>query len=78
MSQSSHNTKPQTAAEDVRLRIDGMDCAEEVTILKRELVPLVVDAERLQFDVLNRKLTVRQGTPKFHHGNHHRRETTPA
>jgi Cd2+/Zn2+-exporting ATPase len=64
MSSSSHNMNSQTAAEDVRLRIAGMDCAEEVGILKRELVPLVVDPERLQFDVLNRKLTVRHGTPQ--------------
>jgi Cd2+/Zn2+-exporting ATPase len=42
----------------------GMDCAEEVAVLKKELLPLVVDPERLQFDVLNRKMTVRRGTPQ--------------
>ncbi|QEG37209.1 putative cadmium-transporting ATPase [Bythopirellula goksoeyrii] len=40
-----------------------MDCAEEVTLLKRELGPLVGDTDRLQFDIFNRKLTIRQGTP---------------
>lgn len=41
-----------------------MDCAEEVTILKRELGPLVGNTDRLQFDIFNRKLTIRQGTPR--------------
>lgn len=63
MSQSSNNTNPQPSSGEMRLRIDGMDCAEEISILKKELLPLVVDADRLQFDVLNRKLTVRQGSP---------------
>ena len=40
------------------LRIHGMDCAEEVTLLKRELLPLLGDEEQLGFDLLNRKLTV--------------------
>ena len=39
-------------------RIHGMDCAEEVASLKRELVPLVGDDERLAFDILNAKLIV--------------------
>jgi len=41
-----------------------MDCAEEVTALKRELVPLVRDEQRLGFDVLRGKLTVRSGEPE--------------
>ncbi len=40
------------------LRIKGMDCAEEVAVLKRKLLPIVGDDELLQFDVLNGKLTV--------------------
>ena len=40
-------------------RIEGMDCAEEVAVLKRELVPLVGDGEGLAFDLLNGKLTVK-------------------
>jgi Cd2+/Zn2+-exporting ATPase len=39
-------------------RIDGMDCAEEVAVLKRELGPLVGGEEHLGFDILNRKMTV--------------------
>jgi copper chaperone CopZ len=37
--------------------IKGMDCAEEVALLKRELVPLVGE-ESIAFDLLNAKLTV--------------------
>jgi Cd2+/Zn2+-exporting ATPase len=54
--------------EDLRFRVSGMDCAEEVTILKRVLVPLVRDEERLKFDVLNRKLTVKSGEPSVLRG----------
>ncbi len=39
-------------------RIRGLDCAEEVAILKRELGPLVGGEESLGFDVLRGKLTV--------------------
>lgn len=40
------------------LRIHGMDCAEEVTLLKRELIPCLGDEDRLGFDLLNGKLTI--------------------
>ncbi len=43
-------------------RIRGMDCAEEVTLLKRELLPLVHNEDRLGFDLLNGKLTVNAST----------------
>jgi len=43
----------------VSFRIHGMDCAEEVAVLKQALGPLVGDEERLSFDVLRGKLTVR-------------------
>ena len=46
------NKKPQV------FKIYGMDCAEEVTTLKRELRPLVGGEERLAFDILNGKLFV--------------------
>lgn len=39
-------------------KIKGMDCAEEVAILKRELAPLVGGEDRLSFDILNGKLTI--------------------
>ncbi len=42
----------------LELRIHGMDCAEEVALLKRELVPLLGDDSRLGFDLLGGKLVV--------------------
>ncbi len=42
----------------IELRIHGMDCAEEVSLLKRELIPLLGDEDRLAFDLFNGKLTV--------------------
>ena len=46
----------------MQLRIHGMDCAEEVTLLKRELLPVVGSEEHLGFDVLNGKLVVQRPT----------------
>jgi Cd2+/Zn2+-exporting ATPase len=48
-------------AEPLEFKIEGMDCAEEVAVLKRELGPLVGDRDRLGFDVLNGKLTISEG-----------------
>jgi Cd2+/Zn2+-exporting ATPase len=45
-------------ARDV-FRIDGMDCAEEIAVLKREIGPLVGGANNLGFDVLQQKMVVR-------------------
>jgi len=39
-------------------KISGMDCTEEVGILKREIGPLVGGADRLGFDVLNGRMSV--------------------
>ncbi|MFO0850762.1 MAG: heavy metal translocating P-type ATPase [Gemmataceae bacterium] len=39
-------------------RIRGMDCAEEVAVLKREVGPVVGGEANLSFDVLNAKMTV--------------------
>jgi Cd2+/Zn2+-exporting ATPase len=47
----------------LEFRIHGMDCAEEVAVLKRELGPLVQDPDRLRFDVLRGKMTVAAGAP---------------
>ena len=44
-------------------RIQGMDCAEEVTVLKREVGPVAGGEENLSFDVLNAKMTVAAGRP---------------
>ena len=41
-----------------QFRIQGMDCVEEVTLLKREVGPLVGGADRLAFDILNARMTV--------------------
>lgn len=41
----------------VALKIYGMDCAEEVTVLKKELLP-VPGVKNLDFDVLNGKMLV--------------------
>ena len=38
-------------------RVHGMDCAEEVAILKRELAPMVGGEAQLAFDILNGKMT---------------------
>ena len=43
----------------LQFRIDGMDCMEEVTVLRSGLAALVGGEDRLSFDVLNRKMMVR-------------------
>jgi len=43
---------------NLTLRIEGMDCAEEVTTLSRELAPLLGGEEHLSFDLFNAKLVV--------------------
>jgi len=43
------------------LKIHGMDCAEEVAILKREVGPLVGGDQFLSFDILNGVMTVLPG-----------------
>lgn len=45
-------------AKPMIFKITGLDCAEEVSILKREVGPLVGGAEFLAFDVLNAKMIV--------------------
>ncbi|MDY0041402.1 MAG: heavy metal translocating P-type ATPase [Desulforhabdus sp.] len=39
-------------------RIEGMDCGEEIAVLKKEIGPLVGGELNLSFDLLNRKMTV--------------------
>jgi Zn2+/Cd2+-exporting ATPase len=43
---------------ELRFKIHGLDCAEEVAVLKRELAPIVGGVDRLAFDILNGKMTV--------------------
>ena len=39
-------------------RVHGLDCAEEVAVLKREVGPVVGGEDRLGFDILNGRMTV--------------------
>jgi Cd2+/Zn2+-exporting ATPase len=50
-------------ADAMRFRIVGLDCAEEVAILKREIGPLVGGPDRLSFDIMNGHMTVLPGEP---------------
>lgn len=50
-------------AERLEFRIHGMDCADEVAVLRREIDPIVNRPERLGFDILRGKMTVADGTP---------------
>jgi Cd2+/Zn2+-exporting ATPase len=47
----------------LQFKIQGMDCAEEIAILKREIGPLVGGEVLLAFDLLNAKMTVRLEGP---------------
>ena len=49
--------------ERIAFRIHGMDCADEVALLRRELEPLVQAPDRLSFDVLRGKMLVAPGEP---------------
>jgi len=44
--------------ERIVFKIRGMDCAEEIAALKRELVPLAGGEDRLAFDLLNARMTI--------------------
>ena len=44
----------------VSFHVNGMDCAEEVTALQKELSPIVGGPSFLAFDLLNSRLTVRK------------------
>jgi Cd2+/Zn2+-exporting ATPase len=57
--------------EKLEFKIDGMDCAEEVTVLKKELGPIVGGDERLSFDLLHAKLTVSIGSVVVCHRGRH-------
>ncbi len=51
-----------TTPPELAFKIHGMDCAEEIAVLKRELGPLVGSEDWLVFDILNGKLVVESGT----------------
>lgn len=44
--------------ERLEFRVHGMDCADEVAILRREIGPAVGGADRLSFDILRGKMIV--------------------
>ncbi|MBI4557663.1 MAG: heavy metal translocating P-type ATPase [Candidatus Hydrogenedentes bacterium] len=44
---------------NLAFKIRGMDCAEEIALLKREVAPLVGGEESLAFDLLNGRMVVR-------------------
>ena len=48
-------------------RIDGLDCAEEVAVLKRALGPLVGGEEHLSFEILNGKMTILGSAAELSH-----------
>ena len=49
--------------EPLEFKIHGMDCAEEVGVLKREVGPVVGGEQYLAFDILNGKMTVLPEAP---------------
>ncbi len=49
---------PTATSEVLRFKIEGMDCAEEVTVLKRELGSLVGGEDRLAFNLLEGTMSV--------------------
>ena len=55
----------QRAAGDVRhiFVVEGLDCAEEVSVLRRAIGPIVGGDENLAFDVLNGRMMVLQRAP---------------
>ena len=56
----NERTRTKGSARDGRwqFKILGMDCAEEVAILKRAVGPLVGSADHLSFDLLNGRISV--------------------
>jgi Zn2+/Cd2+-exporting ATPase len=59
-----HDHGPATAKQERPrgriFKISGLDCAEEVAVLKREIGPLVGGEDHLAFDILNGRMTVAQ------------------
>ena len=50
-------------ADRLEFRIHGMDCADKVAILRREIEPLVQSPDRLGFDILRGRMIVADGAP---------------
>src|SRR5262245_20413761 len=47
-----------SAEQSLTFKIRGMDCAEEVAVLKREVGSVVGGEDRLAFDILNGRMAV--------------------
>lgn len=56
-------SKMESRSDRIALKIHGLDCADEVAILKREVGPRVGGEEFLSFDILNGVMTVLPGAP---------------
>ena len=56
--ESQEDVVPSTHQGGKTFKIEGLDCVEEVTILKSEIGLLVGGAENLAFDVINGRMTV--------------------
>lgn len=52
----------QSKVRTLQFKIQGLDCAEEVAVLKREIGPVVGGEDCLSFDLLNAKMTVAVGS----------------
>ena len=66
--QPDHGHRPDDAAETRRtgaviatFKVQGLDCAEEVSVLRRTVGPVVGGEEHLAFDVLNGRMMVLEG-----------------
>ncbi|MEO5617604.1 MAG: heavy metal translocating P-type ATPase, partial [Candidatus Eisenbacteria bacterium] len=54
----SDSVNPPARADKLRLKVHGLDCAEEVATLRREIGPVVGGEARLSFDILGGTMTV--------------------
>ncbi|MGH6903062.1 MAG: heavy metal translocating P-type ATPase, partial [Geminicoccaceae bacterium] len=52
------DVSPQARPGGRTFKVSGLDCAEEVAVLRREIGPLVGGEDHLAFDVLNGRMTV--------------------
>ena len=48
-------------AKGVTFKIEGLDCVEEVSILKEQIGPLIGGADKLVFDIINARMTIIAG-----------------
>jgi len=65
--EDNHTRKPIRSSGDGALsfKVQGLDCAEEVAVLRGEVGPLVGGGENLAFDVLNGRMTVLESAPSI-------------